>query len=223
MASTGQPAGKLPESVYWRRRLLVLLGLLAVIAIVALIIWRPGSSSGEERPSTVSTSTSTPSSTPTDAADAGANVTDESGDTPAPPEGEIAQCTANEVTVEAITDKTSYGAGENPQLSLSITNTSDAPCSINVGTTQQVFTITSGSEKYWTSTDCQKEPADAVVELAAGQTVSSQTPITWDRTRSATDTCDSDRPAVPAGGASYHLTTSVAGIESKQTAQFLLY
>jgi hypothetical protein len=65
------------------------------------------------------------------------------------------------------------------------------PCLINVGTATQSFVITSGSDTWWRSTDCQSESSDQVVQLAPGQTVSSVTPLTWDRTRSSVDTCAS--------------------------------
>jgi len=42
MQSLRQPVGPLPPQVYWRRRLVVGIGLLAVILIVVLILVRPG-------------------------------------------------------------------------------------------------------------------------------------------------------------------------------------
>jgi hypothetical protein len=208
--ATGTQSSKDKRSIYIRRRLLVLAGLLAIIVIVALVIWKPGSTSGFPTVTNETTSsTPKPSATPT------AESTEEAS-------GEVTECTDKTVEVEALTDKGSYGADELPQLTLQITNTGKNPCSINVGTSQQVFTITSGTDVYWTSTDCQVEPADAVVDLEPGQTVASSTPIAWDRTRSSTTTCDGERPAVPANGVSYHLTTSVSGITSAETKQFLL-
>jgi len=85
------------------------------------------------------------------------------------------------------------------------------------------FTVTSGTEVYWTSTDCQVDAIDAEVSLAPGTPISSSAPIVWDRTRSAPDTCEGPREAVPAGGASYHLTVSVDGFASAETKQFQLY
>lgn len=194
------------RSVYVRRRLLVLAGLLAVIAIIVLVIWKPGSTSGFE-PTPKATTSAKPSATPSPTEEASGEVTD---------------CSEKNVLVEAITDKGSYGANELPQLSLQITNTGKNACSINVGTSQQVFTITSGTDVYWTSTDCQVEPADAVVQLEPAQSVASSTPIAWDRTRSSTTTCDGERPPVPSDGVSYHLSTSVAGFESAETKQFMI-
>ena len=206
--ATGEQSSKDQRSVYVRRRLWVLAGFLAVIAIVVLVIWKPGSTSGfpttpKETPAATPSAVSTP------------EATEEAS-------GEVSDCTEKNMVVEALTDKGTYAANELPQLSLKITNTGNDACTINVGTAQQVFTITSGTDVYWTSTDCQVEPADAVVQLEPEQTVASSTPIAWDRTRSSTTTCDGERAAVPAGGVSYHLKTSVAGIESAKTKQFLL-
>ncbi|GHD45557.1 hypothetical protein GCM10008097_14960 [Mycetocola manganoxydans] len=189
-----------------RRRLWVLAGLVAVIAIIALVIWKPGSTGAEPREAPAAQSTSVAKST----------------STPTPSPGVISECADGDVLVEALTDKSTYGAEELPQLSLQITNTTDEACRINVGTAAQVFTIKSGSDVYWTSTDCQVEPADAIVELEAGQVVASTAPITWDRTRSTPSTCEGERPAVPAAGASYHLSTSVGGFESEASKQFIL-
>lgn len=204
--STNEHQGREPRSVYVRRRLWFLAGVLAVIAIIVLVIWKPGSTSGAEPEATSTTSA------PSAAASA----------TPTPTPGEVAACTKDDVSVEALTDKSTYGAGELPQLSLRITNIADTACSINVGTAAQVFTIKSGSDTYWTSTDCQVEPSDAAVELAADQSVESSIPIAWDRTRSTPSTCEGERPAAPAAGASYHLSTSIGGIESESSKQFIL-
>ena len=120
----------------------------------------------------------------------------------------------------AVTDKDSYGAGELPKLSITLSNTSDHPCLINVGTATQSFVITSGADTWWRSTDCQSESSDQVVQLAAGQTVSSVTPVVWDRTRSSVDTCGSSRPPAPSGY--FHLQVSIGGIQAADTGMFQL-
>jgi hypothetical protein len=48
------------------------------------------------------------------------------------------------------------------------------------------------------------------------------TPIAWDRTRSSTTTCDTARPPVPAGGATYSLSVRVGEIEAATRVSFLL-
>ena len=65
----------------------------------------------------------------------------------------------------AVTDKDSYGGDELPKLSITISNEGDEPCLMNVGTTTQKFEITSGSDVWWRSTDCQTESSDQVVQI----------------------------------------------------------
>lgn len=211
MSTFKHPVGPQSGKVYWRRRLLVILGLVAVIVVIVLIVVRPGAGKADTAktppPSTTTTpKTSSPPSTviPTDATTA-----------------EGAPCKTANVTVEALTDSTSYAADQHPLLSLSLTNTGPKSCTINAGTAKQVYTITSGSEQYWISTDCQTKPVNTEILLAPNKTVTS-TPIAWDRTRSDKSTCTETRTQVPAAGASYHLQTSVNGIVSKTTKQFAL-
>ncbi|KRC60883.1 hypothetical protein ASE14_07935 [Agromyces sp. Root81] len=209
--STNTPAGRQSPQVYRRRRIVVLIGLLAVIIAIVLIIVRPGSSQGGEGGAGAS-----PSTEPTSAPETTSIPTE-----PTAADGD--PCAPEKVVVEAITDKSSYEPGEQPQLSVTITNVGKNVCVLNAGTAAQVFTITSGTETYWTSTDCQVDAIDAEVSLTPGTPVSSSVPIIWDRTRSTPETCSGARETVPAGGASYHLAVTVDGFESAEQRQFLLY
>lgn len=208
MSTFKHPVGPQSSGVYWRRRLIVLIGLVAVAVVVVLIVVRPGASSGEPA-KTPAGSTSTPSPAATSIPTSSTRASGQ-------------PCKPADVKVEAVTDAATYSAGQLPQLSVALTNTGSAPCVIDAGTAQQVFRITSGSEVYWKSTDCQTSKVGAEVLLQPGKTISSQTPITWDRTRSDPSTCQAQRQQVPAGGASYHLQVSVAGITSSTTKQFVL-
>jgi hypothetical protein len=204
---------------------MVLLILLAIIAGVLLLVFRPGSggpatagdggvagtaANGRPAPSGSQSALPGPKSSAKPVATA----------TPKPTAGQ--PCAPANVDVEAITDASSYKSGAEPLLSLSLTNTGKVMCTIDAGTATMVFTVSSGKDPYWTSTDCQSNPVHTVIKLEPGQTLNS-TPIPWDRTRSSKSTCDGQRPAAPAGGASYHLSVSVDGIASKTTKQFLLY
>ncbi|WP_426516409.1 hypothetical protein ACPPVQ_17545 [Diaminobutyricibacter sp. McL0618] len=214
MSTFKHPVGPQPSKVYWRRRLVVGLAVLAVIVVVILIVVRPGASSGAP---------ATPPATTASEHTAARTADPQSTTIPTDPTTATgAACKPANVDVQAITDKPNYGAEEMPQLSISITNTGPNACKIGAGTKAQVFTITSGTEVYWKSTDCQTGAVDAEVLLQPGKTVKSQTPIGWDRTRSDPATCSAKRNPVPAGGASYHLATSVDGITSQATKQFSL-
>ncbi len=212
MSTFRNPVGPQPRSVYWRRRLVVLLGVVAVIVLVVFLVSRPGS--GE-----ASSGIPNPSASPTQDAESAAEP-----EASVPPEDqpvEGADCDPANVVVEAITDKASYAPGEQPQLSFSITNTSVVSCTYNVGTTQQLFTVTSGADQYWSSEDCETGAVDAPILLEPNLAQSSE-PIPWDRTRSSADTCDSDRPAAPGGGATFSLNVTVGAASPAVPTSFLL-
>ena len=204
MSTFRTPVGPQPPKVYWRRRLILGLGALAVVVIIILIIVRPGS--GSPSPANSTKPGASPSVTP-------------SADTSAPAAG--AACVPAKVKLVAVTDKTTYASTEQPQISMSITNTGAVDCTINLGSTQQELIITSGSETIWDSKDCQTAPVDTPVTLKPGVAVTTPA-IPWDRTRSSKTTCDASRSPVTAGGASYHLGVKVGALSSKATVQFLL-
>ena len=224
-------------AVYRRRRLAVALAAVLVIAGVVWILvaqpWRGVAlAQGLPEPSRSASPASTQTPTPAEEPEPAPEPTEtaepaETTPTPTPTAeatGTAKPCIASDILVEAVTDADTYAAGQNPQLSIRLTNEGDASCTLNVGTTTQKFTITSGSDVWWRSTDCQTEPSDMVVTLAAGQSVSSATPLVWDRTRSSVATCGNGaRPVAPGGGASYQVAVEIGGIPSTDSKQILLY
>lgn len=201
MSTFRNPVGPQPPSVYWRRRIMVGLGVLAVIVIIAMIIFSPRGQADENK-----SPTDEPKTTETAAA---------------PEQEEGAQCEPSVIKVEPVTDKDTYGAGQLPQVGFTITNTSSVACMMPVGADVQEFVITSGAEQYWTSKDCQA-PADPATTVLKPNTPLSSQLIPWDRTRSSAATCEGERPGVPAGGASYHLKVTVGGVTSEGTKQIIL-
>lgn len=202
MSTFRNPVGPQPSGVYWRRRLMVALGALAVIVIIVMIITKPGSGDASEK-------ATGPSASPKPSAAATA------------PQKEGDPCVPASIKLEPVTDKGVYNAGENPLISMKITNTSTVACTMNAGSTLQELRITSGSELIWSSKDCQKAPVDVPVILQPN-TPQSTAPIPWDRTRSSATTCDAERNKVKAGGASYHLTVLLGELKSAATVQFIL-
>ncbi|MEO6944608.1 MAG: hypothetical protein ABI053_07840 [Lacisediminihabitans sp.] len=202
MSTFRNPVGPQSNRVYWRRRMIVGLGILAVIVIIILIVSRPGA----KDPATTTSASPAPAST----ASAPASTAKDSD-----------ACIPSKIKLEAVVDQTSYAAGVNPQISMKITNTGKTVCTMNLGSTQQELKITSGSETYWDSKDCQSDAVDTPTVLKPGDVLSTPA-IAWDRTRSSTTTCGASRTPVTAGGASYHLSVRLGDIVSKDTAQFLL-
>ncbi len=200
MSTFRTPVGPQPSSVYWRRRIVVGLAILAVIVIILLIFFQPKGAP----PSTPNANETTEPSTPSTSA----------------PKDPQEPCAPGVVDITAATDKSLYGPGENPQITLTVTNKGAAACTINAGTAQQEYLITSGAELYWNSKDCQSDPVDAPVVLQPNTPVSTA-PLTWERVRSSPSTCEGDRTPVPAGGASYHLNINLGDLKSNDV-QFIL-
>lgn len=199
--------GRLPASVYRRRRIVVGLGALAVVLVIVLLIVRPGAADEGTKPAG-GTSSETPSADPQTPSQA-----------PADPS---ALCDPGDITVTPVADATEYRSEQTPMVSLKIVNSGVVPCSFDVGTGAQEYLIMSGSDRIWSSRDCQKDPASLIQVLEPGVELET-TPIPWDRTRSAKSTCDEKRPAVVAGGATYRLSVSVGEAKSEGDVPFLLY
>ena len=234
MSSFRHPVGPESSGVYWRRRALVGGVLLLVVVVVVLIVVGRGtgassasapgaspSASAEGAGSAAGSSSgsvpaesSTPSSSSSAAPSSGSSAAASSS-------GDTATCSKDQIELTPVVDKSTYGPTEDPQIAMSITNTGSDSCHMDLGSAQQVLTISSGQEQYWSSKDCQTGGTNQDVTIKAGQELTTPA-IDWDRTRSSTTTCDGARPSVPGGGASYHLQVSVGDLESKESAQFVL-
>ena len=199
--------GRQPASVYRRRRLVVGVAFLAVVVVVVLLIWgvASGAGSGSDPDDEGSPSTSD-SPNPTDTPDA-------DGSTPCDPEV---------IVLTPVTDKTEYQAGENPMISMTIWNSGTSACTLNVGTDAQYYAIVSGADPIWNSRDCQQDPAPLEQVLQADGKLTTN-PFTWDRTRSSTGTCASEREQVTAGGATYRLSVELGEAKSLEDTPFLLF
>jgi hypothetical protein len=187
----------LSPTVYRRRRLAVLGGLLALVVVIVLIIVRPGF--GENAQPEVDDE----------------EMVEVEATAPPPP------CTPSQIKLTAQTDALRYNPGEIPQLWLTVENVGFAECEIDVSTTKQEYRITSGSDQIWSSKDCQKGGVPMTITLQPGESRSTES-IAWDRTRSSETTCDEARPIMPGGGASYHLRVFLGDIQSDETRQFIL-
>jgi hypothetical protein len=201
MSSLREPRGPLPPEVYRRRRVVVGLGLLALIVIIVLIVARPGGDAP----------------TAGDPAPSDSDVSVEEGAEPAagePPGGPVA-CAPGQVQVAAVTDAYSYPPEVQPLISLTLTNTGSSACIATVGTDVQEYVITSGTDRIWSSKDCQTDPAAAQVTLEPGTPLST-TPFPWQRVRSSPEgACDGDRTAAIGGGATYRLTATIGEFASE--------
>jgi hypothetical protein len=223
MSSLRHPVGPEKPVVYWRRRALVLGALLVVVLVVVLIVVGRGSGATSAAPSA---SASAGTGSGAGASSAGSGSSRSAAPKPSASASKSAAadgstCTKDQIVLTPVLDKSAYGPTEDPKIAMSIKNSGTNSCHLDLGSAQQVLTISSGQEQYWSSKDCQTGGTNQDVTIKSGQTLTTPA-IAWDRTRSSTSTCDSSRPSVTAGGASYHLQVAVGNLESKSSVQFIL-
>ena len=229
MSSFRHPVGPEKPSVYWRRRATVIGVLLLIVVVIVLIVVGRGGASADPKGASASASASSSAAgaSAAEGSAAGGSRSSSPSSTPSPSStasssaADGSTCAKDQIELTPVVDKTSYGPTEDPKIAMSIKNTGTNSCHMDLGSSQQVLTISSGQEQYWSSKDCQTGGTNQDVTIKAGQTLTTPA-IAWDRTRSSTSTCDSSRPSVTGGGASYHLQVAVGNIQSKDSAQFIL-
>jgi hypothetical protein len=186
-----RPTGRLPARVYWTRRLMVLAVLAVLAAVIAVSVGgggshRRGSAAGAPTPSP------TPTATETSAA-------------PTPP----LRCRHRDLEVTAATDQTTYPAGVEPRLSAVVRNVSAQPCRFVTSTAKRIWTITSGTDRVWSSADCTGSDTPGHERLKPGKTITYA--LVWNRHRSARG-CPTATPAADPG--TYLLDVAVNGVRS---------
>ncbi len=203
------PVGDLPAAVYWRRRLMVLAVLLAVLGGIgwlglALVRADGGettnASSGSIRssarppalervvPSVSAVSTPTPP-------EVSAEVTASAVPPAAPAPGSA--CTDDMISLEVRAPAT-VALGSKPTFELLVTNVAAVPCvrTLDKGL-QEIQLFDSAGARIWGSNDCFPEVSADTRTLAPGETVAF--PVVWGGLTSE-PTCTAGR-ATPAAGA----------------------
>jgi len=207
MSSVVRPRGPLPPKVYWRRRLIVL-AILVLIIVVLVIVFIPRGGAGPESTQSTGMETTGPLATPVPTATAGG------------------VCDPSRIAITADTDKTEYAAGELPQLWFTLENKTSQPCTIEVGSTDSTFAVSSpsgsGDEIYWTTADCASAEAaqPVTVTLKPGIPEESQK-VSWPRARSTPGDCTLTEPQVGADGASFDFRVTLDGLSA--TKRIYLY
>jgi hypothetical protein len=165
--------------VYRRRRLFAGVALLLVLGLIAGgVATLTSLIGGAQQASSAQDSTQDSSTQGTGTAQPGATASASPSATPSA----STTCDQKLVTVKATTNKTSYAADEKPVLTLTVTNGGKLPCKVNIGTSQMDFLVTSGSDRVFSSADCQAASTDLVKTIAPGKSESANFP--WPRNRS---------------------------------------
>lgn len=213
MSTVLKPVGPHSPGVYWARRAVVLLLLIAVTlaVIFALRAVLPGGDS---------VSSPEPAATPdrTELASPGAQASAQPS-TAAPTSSRsadpaVAACAADQIEIVATADKERYRPEATATLGMTITNTSDAPCAMDVGNGPLELRVTSGSDRIWSSDDCQVEATSDVRTIQPGEAGRMVSSVEWALTRSAPG-CKGGAEQVRPG--TYRLTARAGDLQSTPT------
>ncbi|WP_045731884.1 hypothetical protein [Pseudarthrobacter chlorophenolicus] len=208
-------APKASAAVYRRRRLFVGGALLMVIALVITGFAISGVLGGaSQQASSTMPTTAAPAASPD--ASAPPSATPSASATPSP--SATPGCNQNLVTISASTDKAAYGDGENPRLTLKVTNGGTVACEVNLGTSQMEFLVTSGADRVFSSKDCQAASEDLEKTLAPGASETAN--FTWQRNRTV-EGCQAVA-AKPGTGGAYYIFTAKLGSKASPKAVFQL-
>ena len=210
MSHLMRPVGPQAPSVYWRRRLAVLI-MLAVIALVVFLLVRlltGDDASPGVQPTSPSGGTSAAPSATTPSGDGTGSPAPTAASDPGAP-----ACDAAALQVTATADAGTYAADVQPKLGLTIRNVGAAACSLDAGSAALELVVVSGSDRIWSSDDCQQEAKSAVTALEPGRELASS--VTWPRQRSAPG-CPQALPEPKPG--TYQLTGRVGNITSQPVA-----
>ena len=211
-----RPVGNLPASVYWRRRVLVVIPLVALVVLTFYVALSPGGKNDSTSPVASTSSLSSPPATSSSPAASPTTSTSPTPTTSAPPSSApataVAACVATSLQVAAVTSAKSYKVGTEPVLSLQVTNTGMKPCTQDLADGQIVLTVYNGDARVWGSHDCKIEPGTDVSTLSPNRPV--KLSITWTGTSSVPG-CKAQRVRVAAG--TYTLKASLASITGTPT------
>lgn len=191
-----RPVGPQSPGVYWFRRVLVLLVVLAVGWLGYRLLWPAGDGGGSAAPGTsptptvsVTGPTPTVSATPTRTAKPTKSAT--ASTTPALP-----TCANSAVTVAVTTDAESYPAGVEPRFTLTVTNQSDQPCLRDLGSAALELRVSSGGARIWSSDDCNDNTGSKPTPLEPGTPFTQS--VSWARQASQPG-CPSGEPVADPG------------------------
>ena len=160
--------------VYRRRRLAVLV---AGLLVIGLLVWAGIALASALRPK------AEPDTPAQAAASSSAPVEPKSTAPAEESKAGPAVCAEGEVSVVATTEQATHGPSQNPLLIMTIKNTGTSECIVNVGTSQQEFTVMSGSDRIFSTADCLADPSDMEITMKPGGSESAR--FTWERVRSA--------------------------------------
>ncbi|WP_061963349.1 hypothetical protein [Demequina aurantiaca] len=198
------PIGEEPPEVYWKRRLIVGIGIVVLIALVWFIVAKAtdGSNDPAATPSDAATTSPAPTSGATTSPDPSASANAAAASRACGPEDLTITTTANPADV---------AAGSPVTFDVDLAQDGSSPCLLDTTADGTELLITSGSDRIYSSTDCPADEAVAATQLVLEPGTEDTVAVTWNGKRSAPD-CE-EVSASPRAG-TYNAALTVQGIES---------
>ena len=229
---------------YWRRRVLLLAG---VIAVIGIFVWSCSPQDPAQKPprqtaAAATSSAAQPSAAqPTESGAAPASVrataspeptakaqqTSKAQQTPKPrPTGrkragvrahsQGSGCAPGDVVITLLESQQSYQQPAEPRFTIYVVNTAGRTCTFDAGPRSLRLVVESGPVHEWSPADCVHHSNSGIVRLAQGVPFTKH--VSWNRLRSAPGCASSGQAALPG---TYTATVTYGAVHS-QTAVFSL-
>ncbi len=195
------PVGRQSANVYWRRRLVVLLGVILLVVVAWFLITSP-SGDGSDQPAADS-SLSPDAAISSDAA--------EDGDP-------SRACGVDDVEIIVTPNPFNVTLGSIPAFDVSITHVGSASCLLSTGGTDSELVITSGDTQIYTTADCPSNSTINERDFLLSDGTTETFSVNWNGQWSAPE-CGTSTNTTKAGY--YWATLTLQGIEA-EPAQFQL-
>ncbi|WP_157544386.1 hypothetical protein [Jonesia quinghaiensis] len=198
--TTARPRGKrppprrppVPQWVYWIRRTVALVIVLAVLALIVFAVV------GVSRLVSSALASS-------DAGEGqGSAQSADAGDTGPQP------CSPDDLSLALSGAKQSVAAGQAMAFTVSMEYDGEADCTVDAGLTERVVTVHSGSDDIWSSAHCDDAGSRALLFSTGDK---DEISVPWNTVRSDKE-CSSDLPALREG--TYYAVVSYAGKSSQR-------
>lgn len=193
---------------YWRRRAIVLGGVLSLVGLVAWACTAGDENTAERRPVQNAAALSTASAPPTVMPTVTVTVTTQTTVRPVVAKKDGDACEPRDVVVSFAATKGTYAGKDLPRFQLIVVNTGQRACTFGVGPKELDVRITSGSDRLWSSAQCARGSGSSIQMLRRG--IPYVGTLAWDRRRG----CSGKRPVARPG--TYVATVKAGKIKVKK-------
>jgi len=214
-----------PQYVYWIRRAVALLLVVLVVVLLVLVIkWfaglfsnddsssqgpgagtAQGAAAGKDTSAKGADNGSDKGTQSSGAQDAQSQDDSASGDAGAP-----ASCNPADIVLALSADDKSLSLGEKAEFQVDLSYSGKERCIVDLGATKEVLTITSGTDRIWSSADCESDDSRPYYMQ---QSARAKNTISWSGVRSD-EKCSSGLPKLKAG--TYRAVASYEKVESNE-------